>query len=391
MVRFFEKSRTYIHTNFDKIKQDSSAKKGAHKNSKAKSSTLTSEETEAENTKKSSMKTAGDVINRIQWDAEINKDYITVGYLDRFLGLKECEFNTFDWGDIVCADLGSLAIPEHRICYFKYKNEIVWDKNQRLDDFFGSTGSNVTIHDVIKRLEGKSFTKATSLVDADDDETPNKLGRVNEKNVKSDPNYFISIPLNNSELRKNFTALKDELVQANKDVENYILPETSLHLTLCTLRIENDDEMNIVKQVMNDVLKNQNFLSNNFPINIKFQGLGEFYNKVLYINCLSEELSKLENVKQCLLKALEEKKVNTAGNHYDFLPHLTVLKIKNDHKKPIKNQHQVLVRDIINKNAWSQYENFLFGSQSIKEIELCKMLNIFNCGTYPVDYTVNID
>ena len=67
------------------------------------------------------MKTAGDVRRRIQWDENINKEHITVGYLDRFLGIKECKFGAFDWGDIVLADMGALAIPEHRINYFKYK------------------------------------------------------------------------------------------------------------------------------------------------------------------------------------------------------------------------------------------------------------------------------
>ena len=57
------------------------------------------------------MKTAGDVVKRIQWDSEINEEYIVVGYLDRFVGIKECTFNTFDWGDIVLADLGALGEP----------------------------------------------------------------------------------------------------------------------------------------------------------------------------------------------------------------------------------------------------------------------------------------
>lgn len=58
--------------------------------------------------KKCSMKTSEDVLNRIQWDEKIDMEYITVGYLDRFLGLKECQYNKFDWGDIVEADLGKI-------------------------------------------------------------------------------------------------------------------------------------------------------------------------------------------------------------------------------------------------------------------------------------------
>jgi len=115
-----------------------------------------------ESEKKPSMKTADAVVNRILWDENIAKAFITVGYLDRFFGLVECAFDEFDWGDIVLADLGALAIPEHRICYFKYKNEIVWDKKRRLDNVYGSTGSNLTIIDIIERLKDTPFERNKS-------------------------------------------------------------------------------------------------------------------------------------------------------------------------------------------------------------------------------------
>lgn len=146
LMKFFDKASEYIEKNFEKNKPSKNPVK----------SSLESSGEKDEFAKKCSMKTANDVVNRIQWDEEINKDFIVVGYLDRFLGLKECDFNTFDWGDIVLAELGALAIPEHRITYFKYINEVVWDKTSRLDNVFGSTGSNITIRDVIKRLENKN-------------------------------------------------------------------------------------------------------------------------------------------------------------------------------------------------------------------------------------------
>jgi len=77
-----------------------------------------SSEEDAKSEKKCSMKTANDVLKRIIWDEEINKDFVTVGYLDRFLGLKECAFNLFDWGDIVEADLGFFIITS-----FNFNNQ----------------------------------------------------------------------------------------------------------------------------------------------------------------------------------------------------------------------------------------------------------------------------
>jgi uncharacterized protein (UPF0248 family) len=101
--------------------------------------------------KKPPMKTATDVINRIQWDEKLEPKDFTVGYLDRFLGIVENLFTLFDWEDITSVDPAILAIPKHRIHYFKYRDEVVWDKNKRLDCVFGSTGSGMTIVDVIEK------------------------------------------------------------------------------------------------------------------------------------------------------------------------------------------------------------------------------------------------
>ncbi|CAB4019043.1 Leukocyte receptor cluster member 9 [Paramuricea clavata] len=108
--------------------------------------------------KKPPMKTATDVINRIQWDEKLNPEHFTVGYLDRFLGIVENSFNSFDWEDVTSVDPTILAIPKHRIQYFKYCDEIVWDKNKRLDCVFGSTGSGMTIVDVIENSQQKQET-----------------------------------------------------------------------------------------------------------------------------------------------------------------------------------------------------------------------------------------
>ena len=80
------------------------------------------------------MQTATDVINRIMWDDDFPTEMFKVGYLDRFKGIQEKLFTDFSWEDIASVDdYEVLAIPKHRIQYFKYKNIIVWDKTRRLD------------------------------------------------------------------------------------------------------------------------------------------------------------------------------------------------------------------------------------------------------------------
>lgn len=379
LVNIFNKSSEYIEEKFDKTA--TSKQKPTNKETKSKKSTANNQEDNTA-TKKCSMKTAADVVNRIQWDEEIDKAFVSVGYIDRFLGLKECAFNTFDWGDIVLADLGSLAIPEHRISYFKYKNELVWDKNTRLDNVFGSTGSNTTIHDVIKKLENKTFVANEEK----DEEEVNRIGRNSRNGGKKEPNYFLSIPVNNPDLKAKFTALRDELLKVNPGLEKYIIPETSLHLTLCTLRIDEPEETEKTKRVLQRLFSDAQFRTENFPISIEFKGIGEFFNKVFYIDCQSSDIEKLERVKRLVLDEMRKEEISTAGNYYEFVPHLTVFKIKNE-----ANNKSSTVKELISNDLWSKYEQLDFGKITVDEFELCKMVNIFSCLAYPVELTVKIE
>ncbi|XP_015272852.1 PREDICTED: leukocyte receptor cluster member 9 [Gekko japonicus] len=105
--------------------------------------------------KKPAMKTAEDVISRLLWDTQVPAERFSIGYLDRFLGTLEEPFTAFSWEDLASAGPGVLAIPKHRIQYFKYGERVVWEKASRTDEVFGSTGSGRTILQVIEEAEAE--------------------------------------------------------------------------------------------------------------------------------------------------------------------------------------------------------------------------------------------
>ncbi|KAK2903144.1 hypothetical protein Q8A67_007857 [Cirrhinus molitorella] len=103
-------------------------------------------ETEKEGcNKKPRMRTADDVISRIIWDSSVDPADFIVGHLDRFLGVLERPFSDFSWDTQVCdCDFSEeLALPRHRIQYFSYKGQRVWDRDSRTDRVFGSTGQTI--------------------------------------------------------------------------------------------------------------------------------------------------------------------------------------------------------------------------------------------------------
>lgn len=116
------------------------------------------DEQEHESMKKSSMKTAEEVIARLERETYLDKRYCRVGYIDPLLGLQEKSYNDFDFKQdasttITDRQTNTLNVPKHRIQYLKYANEIIWDKESRTDLIFGSTGNQQTIADIVKRHE----------------------------------------------------------------------------------------------------------------------------------------------------------------------------------------------------------------------------------------------
>ena len=108
---------------------------------------------------------------RIKWDKSLDASKFTVAYEDRFIGIVEKDFRDFDWdSDLASVGPEVLAVPQHRVQYFKYENRVVWKKDTRLDDFFGSTGGGKTIIDVMK--EADLCLCEQNTVDTDDDMPP---------------------------------------------------------------------------------------------------------------------------------------------------------------------------------------------------------------------------
>uniref|UniRef100_G1SBY9 Leukocyte receptor cluster member 9 n=1 Tax=Nomascus leucogenys TaxID=61853 RepID=G1SBY9_NOMLE len=80
-----------------------------------------------------------DVIQRIRWDPRLDPADFSVGYVDRFLGVREEPFSAFCWDQPLAAlGPGVLAVPQHRVRFFRFRGRLVWDRASRTDLVFGS-------------------------------------------------------------------------------------------------------------------------------------------------------------------------------------------------------------------------------------------------------------
>ncbi|KIW54394.1 hypothetical protein PV05_06754 [Exophiala xenobiotica] len=112
------------------------------------------------------MRSAQDVLDRLRWDRALDLSSHTIGYLERFSGIKEIpaahwisDFTEEEW------------IPQHRIKYFKRTietggQEIVWDRDKRIDKIFGGNLINQDETEIRSDAGGGlGSTQSTSLED----------------------------------------------------------------------------------------------------------------------------------------------------------------------------------------------------------------------------------
>ena len=372
-----------------------------HQKRKERMAKMEQEETEEE--KKPSMKTAGDVVKRILWDANLPTDEFLVGYIDRFLGIQEKYFTAFSWEDIATVGYDVLAVPKHRIQYFKYRDIKIWDKNTRFDNVFGSTGSKTTIYDVIAKYKDENQDEdvknntgndvendyddysddssddgitvttgnegnATSINDMDDenggindldddDENFDKYWR-----DKTRPNHFLALRITNDDIRKVVEGIQDVILEHEPSYEQCCIPLNALHITLCTVGLDTPEQVAHAC----DVLKNiKSELSAMIPKDksIVFKGMENFFNRVLYAKCIcpDEFLSMVDHLKLCL----KQEGIEIRDNH-DFVPHMTLMKIT----RPVA---RATGKKYIAPWLYSRSQDIEFGTQNMDNIHLCSM------------------
>ncbi|PHH74321.1 hypothetical protein CDD80_3160 [Ophiocordyceps camponoti-rufipedis] len=77
-------------------------------------------------------------MSRIRWDPSLDPSDYTVGYRDRFAGVRERSLE--GW---TAESTDEDFIPQHRIVYFRRRSDgaLVWDRRSRVDAVFSRRGS----------------------------------------------------------------------------------------------------------------------------------------------------------------------------------------------------------------------------------------------------------
>ncbi|EQC25841.1 hypothetical protein SDRG_16290 [Saprolegnia diclina VS20] len=275
---------------------------------------------------KHSMRTANDVIHRILWDDCIPQAEVIVGYLDRFVGTVERDFAKFNWGDIATLSQNETAIPQHRIQYFKWRDEVIWDKRVRLDRVFGSSG-----HDVV------TFSPATAASSPSSAVAPVNAAA---SHISTDcANTLVCFRIMDPAVVDACKQLQAAIIAANPRLAPAALAPARFHCTLLRLRLQS---LNIVQRLTSDLVNEvaivkrvlvecQGLLHTLCTSSVKFEGVSAFRNRVIYAKAAPHDglLTLVATLKARLLSA----GIALVGNYDPYEPHIQLFKLTTDHRR----------------------------------------------------------
>mmetsp|Transcript_25195 Transcript_25195/g.79050 ORF Transcript_25195/g.79050 Transcript_25195/m.79050 type:complete len:288 (-) Transcript_25195:134-997(-) len=97
------------------------------------------------------LRPAKEVIQRLVWDGALSLGDFYVAFEDRFDGMQRVRCDAANESIKGKERLFVLALPSHRVRQIYYKERVVWDREERLDNVFGTgiAGEGVKIEEVI--------------------------------------------------------------------------------------------------------------------------------------------------------------------------------------------------------------------------------------------------
>ena len=325
---------------------------------------------EDQSTKKVSMRQATDVISRILWDPDLPSEEFKVGYLDRFVGIIEKPFSAFSWEDIASVGASVLAVPKHRIQYFKYRDEIVWDKRCQVDNFFGSRGGKI-IQDIVEKDQKESAAGSAEAMSTPEQEE-NVTMEIEVEDVpevsrimtdKSRPNHFVCIHITNDEVKEKVQKIQEHITDHTPQLAEGCLVPTALHVTLCMIRLENEQQIEAARRVLEEA--KQQFI-HVLPrcLYLTFSGVDNFRGRLVYVKV--DPSPALERFVFYLLEQFQQAGIRTPGNRDEYTPHMTIVKLS----RPLQRE---LHTSLISPASYVPFHDVHIGRQRIEAIQLCSM------------------
>uniref|UniRef100_A0A3Q1EU10 A-kinase anchor protein 7-like phosphoesterase domain-containing protein n=1 Tax=Acanthochromis polyacanthus TaxID=80966 RepID=A0A3Q1EU10_9TELE len=160
-----------------------------------------------------------------------------------------------------------------------------------------------------KRKRGESG----GLLDSEEDGDKKKKKKENQR-----PNYFLSIPITNTQVRRgSVTEVQEVILQQEPRLAKAMIPVPTLHITLLVTHLADQEQ---VEPSLAELLGGRDLV-------LPFSGIGHFRKEVVFVGLTAgPHRTTLDSLAELLRRRFEEQGL-LQGDSRGFEPHLTIMKL----------------------------------------------------------------
>ncbi|XP_044024583.1 A-kinase anchor protein 7-like isoform X2 [Siniperca chuatsi] len=209
-----------------------------------------------------------------------------------------------------------------------------------------------------KRKRGDSVEQVGSEEDAE---------KKKKKKENQRPNYFVSIPITNTEITSAVIEVQEAVLQQEPRLAKAMIPVPTLHITLLVTHLANQEQVDLAATVLAQVEQSLDELLGGRDLVLPFSGIGHFRKEVVFVGLApGQHRHTLDSLAELLQSRFVEQglQIDSCG----FEPHLTIMKLS----RASKLRSQGVKR--VDPALYSSYTNRFFGDQTVERVDLCSML-----------------
>lgn len=250
--------------------------------------------------------------------------------------------------------------------------ETLFDEDLHHNDAARWIGQSIAKTKQKKREKRKRKLQLNALSDDDDDtdipsgsKDDGLLPKGKKKPKKIMPNFFLAIRVSNPQIHSAIKIVQDSITTYNEKLTPALIPLATLHLTLMVIHLENDEQIQKAKEVLNQCKISLDPILQNSALTITFSGLDHFNHQVLYVKALGGE-EILKSVVNIVRETFTKEGIPSTDRR-EFSPHLTVMKLS---RKPMLRRKGIKK---IPEESYVSWVDMSFGEESVNSLHLCSM------------------
>lgn len=200
-------------------------------------------------------------------------------------------------------------------------------------------------------------------MDSEEDGDKKKKKKENQR-----PNYFVSIPITNTQISSAVTEVQEAVLQQEPRLAKAMIPVPTLHITLLVTHLANQEQVDLAATVLAQAEPSLAELLGGRDLVLPFSGISHFRKEVVFVGLATgQHRHTLDSLAELLRSRFEEQGL-LQGDDRGFEPHLTIMKLS----RASKLRSQGIKR--VDPALYSNYTNKFFGDQTVERVDLCSML-----------------